>query len=141
MGCREAVICADTTVLIDEFRAKGDLAAAVNRSLLRHGAEELVVPFATAGEFLDGASSVSEERRQEALSLLRRRRVIPAGLDVAEHYGRIAAALRKAKKLAGRSENDIWIAATARSLGARLLTRNAQDFRGIDGLEVLSYGR
>jgi predicted nucleic acid-binding protein len=55
--------------------------------------------------------------------------------------GRIAAALRKAKKLAGRSENDIWIAATARSLGARLLTRNAQDFRGIDGLEVLSYGR
>lgn len=135
------MICADTTVLIDEFRAKGDLAAAVNRALLRHGAEELVVPFATAGEFLDGASSVSEERRQEALALLRRRRIIPAGLDVAEHYGRIAAALRKAKTLSGRSHNDVWISATARSLGARLLTRNPQDFRGIDGLEVLSYGR
>ena len=134
------MICADTTVLIDEFRAKGVLTAAVNRALLRHGAEELVVPFATAGEFLDGASSVSEERCQEALSLLRRRRIIPAGLDVAEHYGRIGAALRKDKTLSGRSHNDIWIAATARSLGARLLTRNAKDFRGIDGLEVIAYG-
>ena len=134
------MICADTTVLIDEFRAKGDLAAAVNHALLRHGAEELVVPFASAGEFLDGASSVSEERCQEALALLRRRRIIPAGLDVAEHYGRIAAALRKAKSLSGRSHNDLWIAATARSLGARLLTRNGQDFHGINGLEVIAYG-
>ena len=134
------MICADTTVLIDEFRAKGVLTAAVNRALLRHGAEELVVPFATAGEFLDGASSVSEERCQEALSLLRRRRIIAADLDVAEHYGRIAAALHKAKTLSGRSHNDIWIAATARSLGARLLTRNAKNFHGIDGLEVIAYG-
>jgi len=43
--------------------------------------------------------------------------------------------------LAGRSHNDLWIAATARSLGARLLTRNAEDFHAINGLEVLSYGK
>ena len=135
------MICADTTVLIDEFRAKGDQSAAVNRALLAHGAEELVVPFAAAGEFLDGASSVSGQRFQEALSLLRRRRVIPAGLDVAGRYGRIASALRKSKKLAGRSHNDLWIAATAHHLGARVLTRNPEDFRGIDGLEVIAYGK
>jgi len=135
------MICADTTVLIDEFRAKGDRAAAVNRALLAHGAEELVVPFAAAGEFLDGASSVSEQRFQEALSLLRRRRIIGAGLDVAGRYGRIASTLRKSKKLAGRSHNDLWIAATANHLGARVLTRNPEHFRGIDGLEVVAYGR
>ncbi|MFM8459042.1 MAG: type II toxin-antitoxin system VapC family toxin [Chthoniobacterales bacterium] len=133
------MICADTTFLIDEFRAKGDLAAAVNRSLLRHGAEELVVPFASAGEFLDGASSVSEERCQEALALLRRRRIIPAGLDVAEHYGRIAAALRKAKTLSGRSHNDLWIAATAKCHGARLLTRNPKHFQAVEGLNIIGY--
>jgi len=135
------MICADTTVLIDEFRAKGNPAAPVNRVLRQHGGEELIIPIAAAGEFLDGASSVSEQRCQEALILLRQRRTIAAGLDVAEHYGRISSQLRATKALAGRSHNDLWIAATARALGARVLTRNAEDFRGIDGLQVLTYGK
>ena len=135
------MICADTTVLIDEFRAKGNPAAPVNRALLQHSGEELVIPIIAAGEFLDGAAFVSEQRCQEALILLRQRRTIATGLDVAEHYGRIASKLRAAKALAGRSHNDLWIAATARSLGARLLTRNTEDFHAINGLEVLSYGK
>ena len=118
------MICADTTVLIDEFRAKGNPAAPVNRALLQHSGEELVIPIVAAGEFLDGAAFVSEQRCQEALILLRQRRTIAAGLDVA-----------------GRSHHELWIAATARSLGARLLTRNAEDFHAINGLEVLSYGK
>ncbi len=91
------MICADTTVLIDEFRAKGNPAAPVNRALLQHSGEELVIPIVAAGEFLDGAAFVSEQRCQEALILLRQRRTIAAGLDVAEHYGRIASILRAAK--------------------------------------------
>jgi predicted nucleic acid-binding protein len=35
---------------------------------------------------------------------------------------------------------DLWIAATARCYGARVLTRNAADFERIPGLEVLGYG-
>ena len=133
------MICADTTVLIDEFRAKGELDAPVNRALLRYRGEPLVIPCAAAGEFIDGASMVSQERLQEALLLLRRLRIIAADLDVAEHYGGIVSTLRRAKRLAGRSHNDLWIAATARSLGARLLTRNAAHFRGIDDLEIVPY--
>jgi predicted nucleic acid-binding protein len=133
------VICVDTTVLIDEFRAKGDLSAAVNQALVTRGAETLIVPAAAAGEFLDGAAMTSEARVQEALFLLRRRKVIPAGLDVAEHYGSIASALRKMRKLAHRSHNDLWIAATARCHGARLLTRNLEHFQGIEGLSVIGY--
>lgn len=134
------MICIDTTVLIDEFRAAGDPGAAVNRILLIHGGEALIVPVAAAGEFLDGAAMVSEARVQEALMLLRARRVVSAHLDVAEHYGRITALLRRKKSLGGRSHNDLWIAATARANGARLLTRNGSDFSGIPGLEVLTYG-
>lgn len=133
------MICVDTTVLIDEFRAKGNLSAPVNGALLAHGAETLIVPAAAAGEFLDGAAMTSDTRVQEALFLLRRRNVVPAALDVAEHYGAIASALRKARKLQGRSHNDIWIAATALCRGARLLTRNPRHFAGIDGLSVIGY--
>lgn len=133
------MICADTTVLIDEFRAKGNVTAPVNRALLQHRGEAFVIPCAAAGEFLDGAAMVSSERMQEALLLLRRRRIIAADLEVATHYGGIASTLRQAKTLTGRSHNDLWIAATARSLGARLLTRNPDDFRGINDLEVISY--
>lgn len=135
------MICADTTVLIDEFRARGNPEAPVNAALRRHAGELLFVPAAAAGEFLDGAASVSDTRCQEALMLLRQRRVVAADLEVAEHYGRIVSTLRKAKALAGRSHNDMWIAATAFALGARVLTRNAADFAAIPGLTVLAYDK
>lgn len=134
------MICIDTTVLIDEFRARGSREAPVNRALLTHGAEILIVPAIAAGEFLDGAAMVSEQRFDESLGILRRRRVVGADLETAQHYGRIVAFLRRKKDLAGRSQNDLWIAATARCYGARVLTRNAADFERIPGLEVLGYG-
>lgn len=133
------MICVDTTVLIDEFRAKGDLSAPVNRALISHGAETLIVPAAAAGEFLDGAAMVSPARVQEALFLLRRRNVVSSDLDTAEHYGSIASVLRRARKLDSRSHNDIWIAATAKCHGARLLTRNPKHFHTIEGLAVIGY--
>ena len=134
------MICIDTTVLIDEFRARGNRDAPVNRALLAHGAEILIVPAIAAGDFLDGAAMVSEQRLHESLQVLRRRRIASADLETAQHYGRIAAHLRQEKLLGGRSHNDLWIAATARCHGAKILTRNAADFERIPGLEVLGYG-
>ncbi len=134
------MICLDTTVLIDEFRAKGNPEAAVNRTLLAHGAEFLIVPVIAAGEFLDGAAMVSESRLRVSMDWLNRRQVVAADVETARHYGRIVADLRRAKLLAGRSQNDMWIAATAIKHGATLLTRNPEDFTGIDGLRVLGYG-
>ena len=134
------MICIDTTVLIDEFRARGNRDAPVNRALLAHGAENLIVPVIAAGEFLDGAAMVSEERLHASLKILRQRRVVSADLETAQHYGRIVAFLRQEQALAGKSQNDLWIAATARCHGARVLTRNASGFERIPGLEVLGYG-
>ncbi len=135
------MICIDTTVLIDEFRARGNLDAPVNRALLTHGAQTLIVPAITAGEFLNGAAMVSGQRFDQSLGILRRRRVVSADLETAQHYGRIVAFLRLENRLVGKSQNDIWIAATARCHGARVLTRNASDFEGIPDLEVLDYGK
>jgi predicted nucleic acid-binding protein len=134
------VICVDTTVLIDEFRSRGDPNAPVNRALLAHAAETLIVPVAAAAEFLDGAAMVSPVRFQQTLKLLRLRRVVPADLELAREYGRLVSDLRQRKLLAGRSHNDLWIAATARVHGATLLTRNPADFGGIAALEVIGYG-
>ena len=134
------MICIDTTVLIDEFRARGSRDAPVNRALLTYGAEILIVPAIAVGEFLDGAAMVSEKRFHESLGIMRRRRVVSADLETAQHYGRIVAFLRREKDLSGRSQNDLWIAATARCHGARVLTRNAADFEGIPELDVLGYG-
>jgi predicted nucleic acid-binding protein len=133
------MVCLDTTVLIDEFRARGAPGAPVNRALLARGAEVLIVPAAAAGEFLDGAAMVSERRFQEALALLRQRRVVVADLETAGHYAEVASHLRRAKRPAARSPNDLWVAATARSHGARILTRNPAGFEGIPGVEVSGY--
>jgi toxin FitB len=48
---------------------------------------------------------------------------------------RKAAALRRSRKM---KLGDAIIAATALQTGSRLVTRNDQDFRGIDGLEVVN---
>ena len=133
------MICIDTTVMIDEFRAKGNRNAPVNQALLRHQHEELIVPCVVAGEYLDGAATLSEERIQEALAILRSRRLAEVSLDVAEHYGRLVSGLRKQGQLSGRSHNDLWIAATARAYGARLLTRNPRHFADVPNLDVIGY--
>ena len=83
---------------------------------------------------------VSELRLQQSLVLMRSRTIVPITLEVAEVYGRFVSALRHAKTLSGRSQNDLWIAATARTSGARLLTRNPADFGRLPGLEILNYG-
>ncbi|MEX1118069.1 MAG: type II toxin-antitoxin system VapC family toxin, partial [Terrimicrobiaceae bacterium] len=128
-----------TTVLIDEFRARGNPEAPVNAVLLGNSGEELIVPAIAAGEFLDGACMVSAERFQGALQILKQRRVVAADLETAGHYGHIVSRLRKEKRLAEKSINDLWIAATARRHGANLLTRNVSDFEGIPALEVVGY--
>jgi len=134
------MIAIDTTVLIDEFRAKGNLESTVNQSLIKLGEEPMLVPAVVAGEFLDGAWMVSRERAEQAMRLLRTRRVCGIDLETASIYGRLVARLRGERKLRGRSQNDLWIAATAISAGATLLSRNPDDFSGIEGLVVWGYG-
>jgi predicted nucleic acid-binding protein len=58
--------------------------------------------------------------------------------DAARAYGRAAAGLRRAGRQARARAFDVLIAATAMSRGMPLYTTNPEDFRGIDGLELVS---
>jgi predicted nucleic acid-binding protein len=59
---------------------------------------------------------------------------IPYDATVAHEYGGIAAAVRRAGRNPRPPTGDLMIAATARHMGAKMLTRNPDDFVGLDGI-------
>lgn len=79
------------------------------------------------------------ERLRRLTFLQRRFDALPVDDTVAVSYGRIASALVDAGRQPRRRAMDLLIAATAHAHGARLYTRNAADFSGLEGLvEVVS---
>jgi tRNA(fMet)-specific endonuclease VapC len=79
----------------------------------------------------------SEQREANLEKLERLRRLIPVqplGEDVTSHYGRIRADLEcKGIPIGGY---DLLIAAHALSLRLTLVTNNAREFAGVEGLRV-----
>ncbi len=65
---------------------------------------------------------------------LSRLTVINYDSHAATHYGNIKAQLKKQGKLI--SDNDIHIAAHARSLGLTLVTNNVKEFKRVDALKI-----
>ena len=59
---------------------------------------------------------------------------LPVDEAVAASYGRLAAAVVDAGRQPRRRVMDLLIAATAHAHGARLYTRNAADFAGLEDL-------
>jgi hypothetical protein len=73
--------------------------------------------------------------RLRRLSVLQRRfDALPIDDAVAASYGRLAAAVVDAGRQPRRRVMDLMIAATAHAHGARLYTRNATDFAGLEDL-------
>jgi predicted nucleic acid-binding protein len=133
------MICVDTTFLIDLWR---------NRHVKDHGAvlllqrcagETIAVPSHAAGEFLEGAACISEDRLQEALRFLGLFEIGSIGLETAQNYARIVAELRGKSALSGASKPDMWIAAWAREHGVPLATRNARHFEHVPRLRLIGY--
>lgn len=59
---------------------------------------------------------------------------VPFDAAIAHEYGAIAAAIRRHGRNPRPRMADLMIAATARQLGAVVLTRNPDDFAGLDGI-------
>jgi predicted nucleic acid-binding protein len=97
------------------------------------------VPSHGAGEFLEGAACVSEERFQEALVCLALFDVGAVSLETAKRYAGIVSDLRRRSLLEGASKPDLWIAEWALEHGARLVTRNRKRFEKVQGLTLISY--
>ncbi|WP_457091239.1 type II toxin-antitoxin system tRNA(fMet)-specific endonuclease VapC [Microvirga sp. P5_D2] len=73
---------------------------------------------------------------QELIALIP---VLPIAGDVAKAYGTIRSDLAVRGELIGN--NDLWIAAHAKSLGLVLVTNNESEFQRVDGLKIENWAR
>ena len=118
----------DTSVVIDLDLLTADLLP-----------EEVAISAITLAELAAGplaAASVDERaRRQDRLQRVEAAfDPLPFGVDAARAYARIFAAVREAGREPRRRAGDLLIAATALAEQLPLVTRNADDFDGLDAL-------
>lgn len=82
----------------------------------------------------NGASSKKPARWKQLSSFTRLLLVLPLDDAAAEHYGEIRSLLKRKGEIIGN--NDLFIAAHARSIGAVLVTNNEREFRRVPDLGV-----
>lgn len=98
--------------------------------------DELVMSVITYGELLHGAEkSQMRERTLGVLQSLTETISVQAlPIAAAAHYGEIRAVLERTGTPIGN--NDLWIAAHARSEGLVVVTNNEREFQRVPGLKV-----
>ena len=99
----------------------------------RHAAH-LCISSITAAELYYGAekSSFPERNLQRAEDFMSRLQVLSYGIKAATHFGNIRYELQKQGQLIG--ENNMHIAAHARSEGLVLVSNNLREFERVAGL-------
>jgi predicted nucleic acid-binding protein len=100
---------------------------------------ELAISAITLAELHFGVLVASEhkvraERLRRLLVLRRKFDALPLDEAVAASYGQVAAAVVEAGRQPRARSMGLLIAATAHAYSARLYTRNADDFDGLDDL-------
>ena len=118
----------DTSVVVDLDGVDSDLLP-----------ETLAISAITLAELSAGpaAASSAQERaiRQDRLQRVEATfEAVPFDAAAARAYGRVYAAVVAAGRKPRRRFADLQIAATALSLDVPLITRNAKDFAGLEGL-------
>jgi tRNA(fMet)-specific endonuclease VapC len=110
--------------------------ASVRERFAQHAANELAMSVITLGEFRFGAEK--SQAKEKALTVIEDLASLMNIEDLtestAEHYGQIRAELQKSGQMIGN--NDLWIAAHARSQGWVLVTNNEKEFLRVEGLRV-----
>lgn len=99
-----------------------------------NGDARLYLSFVVAGELAAG-TSLADRKRWEAF--LAPFYVLASNADVSWEYGRAYRYLQENGRLIGG--NDLWIAATGLAYKMPVLTRDAEHYRRVPGLEVESY--
>lgn len=108
---------------------------------LRHkfkAIKDICISSVTYAELCYGIENGKEhlkEKRWQQLDVFTKKLLIDSwDEDAGRHYGSIRAFLKKGGRLIGN--NDLLIAAHARSLKAVLVTNNIREFNRVPGLEV-----
>lgn len=125
----------ETTFVIDLeretlARAPGPATAVLDA----HPEDSFGITLTTAGELAAGLASGDRENWER---LLRRFRLFVPDAATAWRYGQIHAYLKRNGIQIGA--NDLWIAATALTHGAPLVTRDVSHYARVPDLEVLEY--
>lgn len=110
--------------------------AAVRARFAQHSANELVMSVITLGELRFGAEK--SQSKEKALAVIEElanlMNVEELTESAAEHYGQIRAELQKSGQMIGN--NDLWIAAHARSQDWVVVTNNEKEFLRVNNLKV-----
>ncbi|MBI4556511.1 MAG: type II toxin-antitoxin system VapC family toxin [Candidatus Hydrogenedentes bacterium] len=127
----------DTDIII--YALKGE--AWVLEEFRRHSAHPKAISIITYGELLFGA--LKSERREENLARARRTgelfQVVEVTRAVIETFASLKASLGKSGAVL--DDFDLVIAATAITLGYKLVTNNERHFRRVPGLEVENWAK
>ncbi|HUR69466.1 MAG TPA: type II toxin-antitoxin system VapC family toxin [Candidatus Thermoplasmatota archaeon] len=121
----------DTDVLIDLLHKREPTTQYLRE--LRDRGETLATSSVNAAELWRGASTPAA--RDAVMRLLTALHEVPFGPRMARRFGELMHALDRADSPIGNT--DGLIAACALESGARLVTRNAKEYRRVPGLEVL----
>jgi len=134
------VIHLDTSLVVDFLRetSRGEEGSATTL-LTSLPPEELAISIFVLCELLAGAAlaSRSDEERQKIGRFSANLRIAYPDEGFADEYARIVSTLKRA----GRNPRamDLLIATAAVRAGARLVTRDRNDFLGVPGLDLISY--
>ena len=93
----------------------------------------------TWGELLYGAEK--SRQRKKALQLLEEFKTLIPVLPMPENTGKTYGAIRASLESKGRpiGNNDLWIAAHAKTEGLTVVTNNEREFQRVPGLKVQNW--
>lgn len=126
---------ADTGLLIDLWREARQPGAAT-RFARTNARKQVGICWIVEGEFLSG-SVLADHDTTVVSAFLGHYPVVHSNKAIVRQYSELFASLRRRNRLIG--PNDLWIAATALSLGLPLLTRNTDEFERVPELDVVDY--
>jgi tRNA(fMet)-specific endonuclease VapC len=119
----------DTNIIIALLEGDEAVLSVLDRT------REVFIPVIALGELFFGAAKSARpvDNTAKVERFAAGRSILACDAEVAQEYGRLRHGLRaKGRPL---PENDIWIAATAKSHGLVLVTRDRR-FREVDGLSL-----
>lgn len=130
------IYCLDTNIIIAVMRKKPQ----VINALKNKNVEDLCVSDIVRAELYLGClkSDRPNQERAKVDHIIDPIQWIPFSGDAAEHYASIRNELERTGSIIG--PNDLLIAATARSIGATMVTANTREFRRVSGLVVEDWG-
>jgi tRNA(fMet)-specific endonuclease VapC len=125
----------ETTFVVDlEREAATDHPGPALAFLDAHPDQGLAITLTTAGELACGPDTSHKEAWE---ALVRRFRLLEPDRETAWRYGQLYRYLRTNGLLMGG--NDLWIAATALTHDAPIVTRDVEHYRRVPELRVMSY--